>query len=269
MCELCPQACRLVEGQSGICRARRNDGGDLATLNYGEVSALALDPIEKKPLRNYYPGSMILSMGSWGCNLSCRFCQNWRIAQNRPPVNKMTARELVELAGQARADGNIGLAYTYAEPLVCYEFVKECAELCRAAGLKNVLVSNGYINKEPLLALAPLLDAANIDLKGWTDGFYYTMCGGSLEPVKENIKLLADYCHVEVTTLIIPGHNDSAKEMAGLAAWLANIDMGIPLHVNRYFPCYKLAAEATPREKLYELEAVAKNFLTNVYTGNI
>ncbi len=269
VCDLCPHSCRLRAGQSGLCGVRKHAGGDLLTLNYGQLSALALDPIEKKPLKNFHPGSLILSMGSWGCNLACRFCQNWQIAQQRPTVRKMTPAELVQSALAAQKDGNIGLAYTYAEPLVCYEFIKECAVLCHDAGLQNVLVSNGYINKEPLLSLAPCLDAANIDLKAFNGSFYQNMCGGSLEPVKESIKLLAGFCHVEITTLVIPGENDSVEEISALAAWLAGIDRSLPLHLSRYFPCYKLAVAATQREKIYELKKVAENFLTNVYTGNL
>jgi pyruvate formate lyase activating enzyme len=268
-CGLCPHACRLAAGQTGRCRVRRNDADCLYAVSYGEVSALALDPIEKKPLYRFKPGSRILSAGSWGCNFSCRFCQNWLISQQKPAVRRYSPHELVKLAREAAPDGNIGLAYTYSEPLIWYEFIRDCALLIKEAGLDNILVSNGYINLQPLRELAPLLAAANIDLKAFSPVFYQDVCGGSLPPVLDSIKLLAGYCHVEVTALILPGYNDGAEEMGRLAAWLAGIDDAIPLHINRYFPQYRFSLPPTPRETLLALKAVAGEYLAYVYVGNV
>ncbi len=269
MCDLCPHACRIDQGKCGICQVRQNVAGKLYSLNYGQVSSLALDPIEKKPFNRFRPGSFVLSLGSWGCNLACGFCQNWQISQQKPAVQQFTAQGLVEMALAMKVRGNIGLAYTYSEPLVCYEFVKDCAVLAKEAGLANVLVSNGYINKEPLLALAPLLDAANIDLKSFQPAYYRTVCKGDLAPVLQTIAILKDYCHVEVSTLIVPGYNDSAEEMGQIASWLADLDVGLPLHINRYFPAYQLNIPPTSQEKIYELKKIAGSFLTNVYAGNL
>jgi pyruvate formate lyase activating enzyme len=268
-CGLCPHACVLPEGGVGLCRARRNVSGVLYAESYGEVSALALDPIEKKPLCRFKPGSLILSAGSRGCNFSCRFCQNWRISQAEPAVKFFRPEQLVDLALAKVKEGNIGLAYTYSEPAVWYEFVRDCALLAKEAGLDNVFVSNGYLNPGPLREIAPLLAAANIDLKSCADDFYRRMCGGRLAPVRESIKILAGFCHVEVTTLVIPGCNDSEDEIARIAAWLAEISPSIPLHVTRYYPNYRFSAPPAPKEKILRLKEVAEEFLSYVCAGNI
>lgn len=273
VCPVCPQACALVEGQLGLCHARRARGGRVTDDNYGRVTSLALDPIEKKPLAQFHPGSLVLSVGSYGCNLRCPFCQNASIACAGPtdvPWREMQPSELVELADSVRDQGNIGIAFTYNEPLVGYEFVRDTARLAHERGLANVLVSNGFVNPGPLAELLPLIDAANIDLKGFTRTFY-DFVGGNLETVKRTIATLAatPTCHLEVTTLIIPGMNDSEQEIAAAARWLASLDTSIPYHLTRFFPCHRLTDRpATPVTDVHRLADVARRYLSNVYPGN-
>ena len=269
-CELCFHRCLLGEGQTGLCRARGNRGGAVVPLNYGKLTSLALDPIEKKPLRRFRPGSLVLSAGSFGCNLSCPFCQNAEIAAAGPelPARDCPPETLVRTAEQLRGRGNIGLAYTYNEPLVGYEYVRDCARLARQAGLCNVLVTNGTAAEGPWRELLPLLDAVNIDLKGFTESWYRRL-GGDLETVKRSIALAAQACHVEVTTLIVPGENDGEEEMRALSAWLASISPDIPLHVSRFFPRHRmLDRPPTPVETVYRLAGAARENLAFVYTGN-
>lgn len=269
-CVLCPHGCVITPGNRGICRVRYNNNGTLESLNYGLCTALALDPIEKKPLYNFYPGSKILSAGTFGCNLKCSFCQNWTIAHGEnPPVYEVTSLELADLAQKHKAEGNIGLAYTYSEPLMWYEFVLETAKEVSNKGLKNVLVSNGYINEEPLQELLPFIDAANIDVKGYNDTFYPKMCKGKLEPVKKTVALLAPHCHVEVTTLVIPGENDKVEEIEELARWLSTVSPEVTLHLTRYFPNYRLNLPPTPRKTLEKAREAALRHLSKVYLGNI
>ena len=272
VCGICPRHCSLKEGQAGVCRARSNRGGAVVCDNYGAVTALALDPIEKKPLYHFHPGSYILSAGSFGCNMRCPFCQNSHIsmvgAESAKPGPRTRPEQLVEEALAERNRGNIGLAYTYNEPLVGYEFVLDCARLAAEAGLENVLVTNGYICPEPLRKLLPYIHAMNIDLKGFR-GEYYARLGGDLETVKETIKTAAGVCHVEVTTLIVPGENDSESEIANLAAWLADISPDMPYHVSRFFPRWKMAGmEPTPAPVVYHLANIAREYLRYVYEGN-
>ena len=269
-CKLCFHRCVLDEGQVGLCRARANRGGKIFPLNYGRLTALALDPIEKKPLRRFHPGSVILSVGSFGCNLHCPFCQNAEIAAagTEIPTRFYSPEALVREAVRLRCRGNLGVAYTYNEPLVGYEYVRDCAGLVHEAGLCNVLVTNGTIAEGPWRALLGLLDAVNIDLKGFTEGWYRRL-GGDLEVVKRAIALAAQVCHVEVTTLIVPGENDSEEEMRALSGWLALLSPEIPLHVSRFFPRHHMAGRApTPVETVYRLAAVAREKLLYVYTGN-
>lgn len=211
---------------------------------------------------------MILSVGSWGCNLACPFCQNWQIAQEEPPTRYLSPDELTNLAIDQKRNGNIGVAFTYNEPILSYEYILDTAPLLHQAGLYTVMVSNGYIEEEPLRRLLPHIDGWNIDLKGFTNTFYKTL-GGTLEPVKRTITLAAAVAHVEVTTLIIPGHNDSPDEMKQEAAWLALLNPDIPLHITRYFPCYRCTAPPTPLETLYTLADMAKTYLSHVYVGNV
>ena len=269
-CTLCFHHCQLDEGQTGFCRARAGRGDKIVPLNYGRLTSLALDPIEKKPLRRFHPGSQILSVGSFGCNLRCPFCQNASIAQvgSEAPTRNVTPEELTNLARELVPRGNIGVAYTYNEPLVGYEYVRDCAERIRQAGLLNVLVSNGTIEEKPWRELLPLIDAANIDLKGFNDSWYRSL-SGDLATVKRNIILAAEHCHIEVTTLIIPDSNDSPAEMQAEAKWLAAINPDIPLHISRFFPRHHMTNRPpTPVYTIYHLADIAREHLQYVYTGN-
>ena len=270
-CEICPHYCNLRNGQVGICRARINVDGKILSINYGHITSMNLDPIEKKPLRRFHPGKNILSIGSFGCNLSCSFCQNHEIAmaskdeiraQNIEPDN------MIKMALDLTARGNIGIAYTYNEPLVGYEYVRDCSKLARDRGLKNVLVTNGCFNEEPMKELFPYIDAFNIDLKGFTDEFYKKI-GGNLETVKNFIALASNYSHVEITTLIIPDENDSEEEIRELSDFIASIDSNIPLHISRFFPSYKMNYKApTDISLVYHLADIARENLKYVYQGN-
>ena len=268
-CLLCLHLCEIPEASLGKCGVRKNHGGKLYADSFARPSGIALDPIEKKPLHFFHPGSMILSVGTYGCNLDCPFCQNHQsVRQNIEPSSGIVMPvDLTAIAKKYTAYGNIGVAYTYNEPLVGYEYVYECAKLVKNAGLKNVLVTNGYINPEPLKKLLSLVDAMNIDLKGFTQNFYDRL-GGKLEHVKEAIILASKNCHVEITILVIPGENEFDIEEA--AKWLAKINPEIPLHLSRFFPRYKyLNHEPTPIETLKEASHISKKYLKNVILGNI
>lgn len=269
-CGLCFHGCLLAEGQTGLCRARANRGGEIVSLNYGRITALALDPVEKKPLRRFHPGKMVLSVGSFGCNLSCPFCQNAEIAAAGAgiPTHSCPPEVLAQEALNLRSRGNIGVAYTYNEPLVGYEYVRDCAALVRKAGMRNILVTNGTIEEAPWRALLPLIDAVNIDLKGFT-GDWYRALGGDLETVRRSVAIAAESCHVEITTLIVPGENDSEEEIRRLAAWLASLRPDIPLHVSRFFPRHRMTDRPpTPVETVRRLADAAREYLKYVYTGN-
>lgn len=271
VCDICPHHCGLEEGRTGLCRARTNINGRIICNNYGKLTSLALDPIEKKPLTRYFPGSMILSAGSYGCNLRCPFCQNHCISmagEDEIETEYVSPEELVGKALELVPSGNIGIAYTYNEPLVGYEFVTDCARLAHENRLKNVLVTNGYICEKPMSDLLPLIDAMNIDLKGF-DTEFYRHVGGDLETVRQTIMLAAPYCHVEITFLVIPEENDSADNMRAMSEWIAMIDPGIPLHISRFFPKYKYSHKnPTPVSRIYELAEIAGRKLRYVYTGN-
>ena len=266
-CHLCPRECLIAEGKSGSCFVRKNVGGRLWATNYGECSSIALDPIEKKPLFHFYPGRQILSLGTIGCNLHCQFCQNWQISQQGVPTEECTPERAVELA--LSAQDNLGIAYTYNEPLIWYEFVLDTSRLARQRGLKNVLVTNGLINREPLENLLPYIDAMNVDLKGMNEQFYRRVCGWAYEPVLETISTAVGKCLVEVTTLLVPGHNDDLAELEGMVDWLAGISPDIPLHFSRYFPNYHFQAPATPEETLLRAREIALKQMSYVYVGNI
>lgn len=271
ICELCFHRCDLSEGQTGFCRARACRDGVIVPLNYGKITSLALDPIEKKPLRRFRPGSKILSVGSFGCNLRCPFCQNHEISMSGDKdleMAEVSPGALADKALELRPYGNIGVAYTYNEPLIGYEYVRDCAALVHKRGIVNVLVTNGTIEETPWRELLPLIDAANIDLKGFTPEWYRRL-GGDLETVKRSISLAAERCHVEVTTLLVPGENDSEEEIRRLARWLASVDRNIPLHLSRFFPRYQMMNKPpTPVERVYHLADVAREYLSFVYTGN-
>ena len=278
VCWLCPNRCHLADGQTGFCRARQNQGGIIRSLNYGLLTSAALDPIEKKPLYHFHPGSHILSLGSFGCNLRCPFCQNYTISQAGPdgfagqrlPLDRVTPKEIVAAAQRLEeTSGNIGVAFTYNEPLVGYEFVYDTARLLKEVGLATVLVTNGQIEKDSWLHLLPYIDAVNIDLKGFTQAFY-DWIGGDLETTKAAIAMAAEEgVQVEVTTLVIPGKNDSAAKMAAEAEWLAGISAELPLHLSRYFPRYQSKIPMTPVETLQSLKHVAEARLRFVHLGNI
>ncbi len=266
-CFLCPHNCLIKPGRTGLCRVRRNEGGVLYSMNYGRITALNIDPIEKKPLYHFYPGSRILSVGSFGCNLKCSFCQNFSIAQGTPDWVEMSPRDL---ADRAKSFGdNLGIAYTYNEPSIWYEYVLDTARFVKEGGLKNVLVTNGYIGAEALRELLPLIDAANIDVKAFSDGFYSSVCSGRLSPVLETVEAMAGQCHVEVTTLVVEGLNSEPGEIDALARWLAGIDRKIPLHLSRYYPAYHMKRSATPLRVLEAAGEVAKKHLDHVYIGNV
>ena len=272
-CLLCTHNCKIPSGKTGLCGVRKNIDGTLYATSYGQVSSIALDPIEKKPLYMFHPGTRVLSIGSFGCNLRCPFCQNCEISMDYDKrlmeAKRITPEQVAGLAERHVPDGNIGVAYTYNEPLIGYEFVFDCAKLIHEAGMKNILVTNGYITREPFEKLLPYIDAMNIDLKGFTEGFYKKL-GGSFEPVKEIIKTAHTHCHVEITTLVIPGENDSDEEIEALAKWLASLDPNIPLHLTRFFPRHKYTDKMpTPKETIFNLCEIARRYLANVFVGNI
>ncbi|MDD3947276.1 MAG: AmmeMemoRadiSam system radical SAM enzyme [Clostridia bacterium] len=271
VCTTCPHHCSLEEGQTGLCGARRAQNGKIVCINYGKVTSLSLDPIEKKPFKRFFPGSKILSVGSFGCNLSCPFCQNYKIVKaphDRVVSAFVSPKELIEQAVKLLPEGNIGLAYVYNEPLIGWEYVLDCAKLAKERGLVNVIVSNGYCNPAPLVSLLPYIDAANIDLKCFSNT-YYKKLGGSLEPVKNTIKTLYKQCHVEVTTLIIPDENDSDQETEELSEWLASVGRDIPLHISKFYPRYHYVGRTpTPVSTVYRLAGIARKYLDTVYEGN-
>lgn len=273
ICQVCMHQCHLEPGQTGFCRARKNISGVITCENYGRITSLALDPIEKKPLKLFHPGSFILSVGSYGCNLKCPFCQNHEISMavpDYPEIPYLSPQALCERAAACRKPGNIGLAFTYNEPLIGWEYIRDTAKLIREAGMKNVLVTNGTASLEVLEEILPFTDAMNIDLKGFREE-YYRKLGGSLSAVKEFISRASRDCHVELTTLIVPGENDSAEEMEEEAAWIASISPAsdIPLHVTRFFPQYQMRdREATDIGQVYRLAETARKHLKYVFTGN-
>ena len=283
VCDVCFRHCEIRNGAKGFCGARGCENGVIRPQNYGRITGLALDPIEKKPLARFYPGSMILSVGSYGCNLRCPFCQNHEISWSAEAfacagrAETVTPDELADAAIRLKSRGNIGLSFTYNEPLIGWEFVRETGRLIHDAGLKNVLVTNGTAELHVLESLVPFIDAMNIDLKGFTERYYTKVLGGSLDMVKAFIARAVQICHVELTTLIVPGENDSADEMRALAAWVAGLtDAGgtiigpeIPLHVSRFFPRFHMTDRpATDVKTVYRLAQTAREKLRYVYTGN-
>ena len=278
-CLVCPHRCALTEGKTGLCRARGMRDGEIVSLNYGIVSSIALDPIEKKPLARYYPGRVILSVGSFGCNLRCPFCQNWEISASdgQEYINERSRRyvdpgRLAELADELRSRGNIGAAFTYNEPLIGWEYVRDTSELLHKRGLMTVLVTNGCVNEETAERILPLTDALNIDLKCFRPETYSKLLGGDLEAVKRFIAMAAEECHVELTTLIVPGMNDSEDEIRELTGWVSSLPGGeeIPLHLTRFFPRHKMKdRKATDPKSVLRLVSVARERLRWVYPGNM
>ena len=274
VCATCPRHCVLAEGALGFCRARKATDERVVAANYGKITSLALDPIEKKPIASFHSGEKVLSVGSFGCNLRCPFCQNDSISQcgeNDVACQSATPVELADLALKVKHErGNLGLAYTYNEPLVGWEFVRDCAREVHARGMLNVLVSNGCAEAAVVDELAPLIDAANIDLKGPSQE-YYDWVGGDFAAVCRTIKTLhAAGCHVEVTTLVVPGRNDTENDIAAIAAFVSSVSPEIPLHVTRFFPRFQMSnAQPTPTAVVRHLAEVASRRLKRVLTGNL
>jgi pyruvate formate lyase activating enzyme len=267
VCGLCSHSCRIATGETGLCGARRNIGGALFAESYGCVSSLGIDPIEKKPLKRFYPGSLILSVGCYGCNMRCAYCQNYAISQQKPETREAQPEELLRMAKNTA--GNIGIAFTYNEPLVGIEYILDAAPLFKNAELKVVLVTNGMINAVALETLLPYVDAMNIDVKAF-DADRYKKLGGDFSAVMKTVEKSAAVCHVEVTSLIVPGRNDGLDDMRGLAQWLAGISPEIPLHITRFFPRYRMTdGRPTPIETMKSLAESARNVLKYVFLGNV
>ncbi|HVO38242.1 MAG TPA: AmmeMemoRadiSam system radical SAM enzyme [Spirochaetia bacterium] len=267
VCSLCPHRCVIAEGSHGTCRVRQNSGGSLTLPFYGRVAALAVDPIEKKPLYHFFPGSRILSVGFVGCSLRCKFCQNWHISQSTEVETwPMSPADLVR---KAREAGSFGIAYTYSEPLIHTEYLIAAASAARKAGLKNVLVSNGYLNAEPAEEVLGLMDAANIDLKAFDNDFYRSETGGNLDEVKRFLGQAAKRVHLEVTTLVIPTKNDDPAKMEETARFVASLGATTPFHLSCYYPQYKYTLPPTPPAVVKKLREVARRHLPYVYVGNV
>ncbi len=278
-CNVCFRHCDIPDGKLGFCGGRTARGDVTVSHNYGRIASLALDPIEKKPLARFYPGSKILSVGSFGCNLRCPFCQNNDISWSEQALKyaetaeRVSPDELVEIAVATKPKGNIGIAFTYNEPLVGYEFVLDTSKLAQAAGLQTVMVTNGTAELAILRELAPYVDAMNIDLKGFSDRYYNDVLGGNRAMVMAFIEEAVKSCHVELTTLIVPSENDTEDEMRELSRWvsaLRNPDGdSVPLHISRFFPHFHMKdRDATDVRTVYRLAEVARENLPYVYTGN-
>ncbi|MDD3627378.1 MAG: AmmeMemoRadiSam system radical SAM enzyme [bacterium] len=272
-CELCPNRCELQEGQRGPCRVRENRGGILYTLVYGGIVTYHNDPIEKKPLYHYLPGTYSFSIATAGCNLHCLFCQNYTISQAAPedlPVLKVTPSAIVKTAISEKSSS---IAYTYNEPIIFYEFVYDIAQSARESGLKNILVTAGYINEEPLRKLFKVIDAANVDLKGFNREYYEKVVGGDLEIVKRTLKIMKEEgVWIEITTLIVPGMNDTDEEIREMCRWIkTELGEDVPLHFSRFHPMYKLKdLPPTPTETLERMRKIAvEEGLNYVYIGNV
>ena len=275
-CEVCPHHCTIPEGKKGKCRARGTINGRNVPLNYGIISSIALDPIEKKPLRRFYPGSMILSVGSYGCNLNCPFCQNWEISMTdggnisrEDRKDYLPPEKLAEMAEELCTRGNIGVAFTYNEPLICYEFIRDTAKLVKDKGMKNVLVSNGTAELAVLEEIIPYVDAMNVDIKSFSETTYRDVLGGDLNMTRAFVERAVKDCHVELTMLIVPGMNDTEEEMREVTSWIAGLSEEIPFHISRFFPRYKMS-DGTPTDvaKIYKLADIAREKLKYVYEGN-
>ncbi len=272
-CKLCPLNCKINDGKTGICLVRKNINGELFSENYGKVCSIAFDPIEKKPLYHFYPGSIILSIGSVGCNLKCKFCQNWEISQtsvkNYPYLKDYSLTEILNIALENKQ--NTGIAYTYNEPTVWYEFMLDIAKQAKKNKLKNVIVTNGFINKEPLKEIINYMDAFSVDLKAFTEEFYQKYTSSKLEPVKETIKFIkGSGKHLELTNLVITDLNDNEQTFSKMIDWIAGeIGKNTVFHISRYYPTYKMNNPATSKSTLLKLYEIAKKKLNYVYLGNI
>jgi pyruvate formate lyase activating enzyme len=271
ICLLCPHSCHIQQGETGVCGVRENTGDEISLTTYGVITGCALDPVEKKPLYHFYPGKYIMSVGSYGCNMKCDFCQNYHISQQivREGNYNLSPEELVRHSH--KASDNIGIAFTYNEPVIWYEYVVDCARLASSEGLKSVMVTNGYVNSEPLAHLIEVIDAFNVDLKAFGNDFYRRYTGATLKPVMDTIRdIAASGRHLEITTLILPGLNDSVDSMRQEAEWIATTaGSRVPLHLSRYFPMYKRDDPPTPAETILRLKETASEYLDFVYTGNM
>lgn len=266
-CALCPHACFIAPGKYGRCQARRNDGGRLVAAAYGRITAMHVDPVEKKPLYHFLPGADILSIGSFGCNLSCRFCQNHTISQARADTTALSPDGLVAEMRRARSPG---VAYTYNEPLINFEYLQDACRAVRDAGGKNVLVTNGYVNPEPFEKLLPLVDAMNIDVKAFEDEYYRQLCGGELVHVLRTVERAVASTHVELTLLVIPGANDAPKPNEDFARWIVeHAGRDTPLHLSAYFPRYQYHVGPTQPSTLERLRDLYAQHLRYVYLGNL
>ena len=283
LCNVCFRNCDIKEGGLGFCGARTCKGGRVEAANYSRLTSIALDSIEKKPLNRFYPGSMILSVGSYGCNLRCPFCQNYQISWSEEAMSfhdsaeYIAPEELARIAKEQVKNGNIGIAFTYNEPLIGYEFIRDTGAIIHEMGMKNVLVTNGTAELSVLKEISPYVDAMNVDLKGFTENYYNEVLGGNLQMVKDFIAEAVKHCHVELTTLIIPGENDSEDEMRELTSWIAELRDGkgdvtgeeIPLHISRFFPQFHMTDRGpTDVGLIYRLKDIAREKLKYVYTGN-
>lgn len=268
-CKICPHNCIIDEGKFGICRVRTLKSNLPVAINYGEVTSIGIDPIEKKPLYHFKPSKDILSIGSFGCNMTCSFCQNHEISQGKPQTQYISPEKLLDIIPSI--ENNAGVAFTYNEPFMWYEYVYEASKRIKENNPNTsvVVVTNGYINEEPLLKLLPFVDAMNIDLKGYTNRYYNNICGAKLEPVLESIKRCNEYCHVEITTLLVSEENDSLEEARQIAEFIASVNEDIPLHLSRYFPRYKMGNAPTEIESITQAENEAKKYLKHVYIGNV
>ena len=272
-CYLCPHNCKIKDQKRGVCGVRKNIGGKLYSENYGEITGLGFDPIEKKPLYHYHPGRNILSVGSIGCNLKCFFCQNWEISQatidDISRHHTYEVEDIVNLALQRK--DNLGIAYTYNEPVIYYEFMVDVAREIKKQGLQNVVVTNGFINREPLQELMDYIDAFSIDLKGFTNEFYRKHTKSSFDPIKESlVQIRKNDKFLEVINLVIPTLNDDPGEFEDMMKWMKdNLGENTPLHISRYFPSYKSTIEPTSPSKLKEFYNLASQYLNYVYVGNI
>lgn len=269
ICNLCPHHCKINKGKTGICDVRKNIDGELYSLNYSEVTGFGLDPIEKKPLFNFKPGEEILSMGTWGCNFSCPFCQNYEISKCNPVSKKIINPEKIpELMEKYNVDG---IAYTYSEPVVWFEYVLETSKLIKEknSNYYNVMVTNGFIEKEPLDDLIEVIDAFNIDLKTFDKEIYKKELNGDLNNVLNNIKYIYDNNkHIEITTLIVPGVSDDLKQLEKEFIFLSDVSRKIPIHLSRYYPRYKYDKMPLDIGKMKEIYHLANKYLDYVYLGN-
>ena len=266
-CQLCPHYCKISEGKIGACRCRINDKGKLWTTNYGETTSIALDPIEKKPLYHFYPGRQIISIAPNHCNMRCPFCQNWEISQENTPTQYIAPETLVKIM---KDHDSFGVSYTYTEPFTWYEYLLDAGAAVHKAGGKNVLVTNGMINEEPLRKVLPWIDAMNIDLKSMNASVYSDTLYGDFDTVKRTIEISREHCHIEITNLLVTGLNDREDDIDSLIDYVKSVDPNIPLHFSRYYPNYRYEQPPTPVKRLeYAFKAAKEKGMAYVYLGNV